>query len=434
MMSDETCEHAFAVDLPAVPCLRCGKQLVPKTQPLPTPGEGDIMLALEKRVRQRREKGIATYGRSLQAFNGRRALVDALEEAVDLAAYLEQELHERAKLEARVAGAAQSHATHVASGNLEAGCPECFHFLKAQLGGQYAQLAGAFQRLWEAKPDEPAKCECGHLFAWHDTAGCSVALCKCQTTRKPQPEAAPDLVVRAGAAVHGMLAPEIANLKAQLAAALAEREAALVVNAELDEQLQAANARADEYKGRESALKRDWIALVDERDAALKAKEEAEQRADFNLACTAKIQEELDAERKRADEAEAALLKKAWGIGEARTADSLIPKALKAISAERDEAQAQAAALREALTKAMPLIRGWALTPNTHNASAVLPIAEAALSTEAGKPLMERLRRLEDTLRAVHGNCGCQETLDCPCANCLRCEEALADAAKEGKP
>jgi hypothetical protein len=75
-----------------------------ETQPLPTEGEGDIMLALEKRVRERREKGVATYGRSLQAFNGRRALADAVEEAVDLAAYLEQELHERAKLEAQLAG------------------------------------------------------------------------------------------------------------------------------------------------------------------------------------------------------------------------------------------------------------------------------------------------------------------------------------------
>lgn len=41
------------------------------SQPPPKPGEGDVMLALEARVRARREKGIATYGTTLQAFNGK---------------------------------------------------------------------------------------------------------------------------------------------------------------------------------------------------------------------------------------------------------------------------------------------------------------------------------------------------------------------------
>lgn len=58
-----------------------------------------MMERLECRVRERRAKGLATYGTTLQAFNGRRALVDAAEEAVDMAAYLEQEIEERERFE-----------------------------------------------------------------------------------------------------------------------------------------------------------------------------------------------------------------------------------------------------------------------------------------------------------------------------------------------
>jgi hypothetical protein len=426
-----------------------------ETQPLPTPGEGDIMLALETRVRQRREKGIAMYGRSLQAFNGRRALVDALEEAVDLAAYLEQELHERAKLEARVAGAAQSHATHVASGNLEAGCAECFHFLKAQLGGQYAQLAGAFQRLWEAKPAEP-EWE-SHFFSLAQ-----------------KPEAAP--VRHSGPYPEGSAEQrahdaerEVADLKAQLAAARGETlggQTLTRINRTLREQLQAANARVkelenpDEWDGHEcgratcchemearaekaererdelhaslnleaddrrcAEAERDATAGVRdelnaqlataeaERDAALKAKEEAEQARDGYCSSLAKTCAELQAERKRADEAE----RKLRGLAD-------IQDDLREVVADRDEAQAQAAALREALEDH----RARCGQRDEHF------WYEAALSTSAGKPLMERLRRAEgfllDVLRGWNG-----ETTNL-CFDDL--EDAvrafLADAAKEG--
>lgn len=43
----------------------------------------------------RREAGIATYGVELRARNGRDALRDAYEEALDLACYLRQALAER---------------------------------------------------------------------------------------------------------------------------------------------------------------------------------------------------------------------------------------------------------------------------------------------------------------------------------------------------
>lgn len=43
----------------------------------------------------REAKGVELYGTSLQPFNGRDALTDAYEEALDLACYLRQVLFER---------------------------------------------------------------------------------------------------------------------------------------------------------------------------------------------------------------------------------------------------------------------------------------------------------------------------------------------------
>jgi len=46
-------------------------------------------------IRARRELGIQRYGTALQAHNGRDALRDAYEEALDLAMYLRQVIEER---------------------------------------------------------------------------------------------------------------------------------------------------------------------------------------------------------------------------------------------------------------------------------------------------------------------------------------------------
>ena len=63
-------------------------------QPAPKPGRQDVtpiaqgsFIAL---LKQREQKGIATYGTSLQAENGRDAIQDAMEECVDLWQYLVQ--------------------------------------------------------------------------------------------------------------------------------------------------------------------------------------------------------------------------------------------------------------------------------------------------------------------------------------------------------
>jgi hypothetical protein len=46
-------------------------------------------------MKTRRELGGERYGTALQPFNGRDALVDAYEEALDLAVYLKQAILER---------------------------------------------------------------------------------------------------------------------------------------------------------------------------------------------------------------------------------------------------------------------------------------------------------------------------------------------------
>lgn len=73
------------------------------SQPMPTPGQEDVTAALIAHIERRREQGIRTYGTSLQTFNGRSALVDALEEVLDLAQYLMQEILERQAMEAELA-------------------------------------------------------------------------------------------------------------------------------------------------------------------------------------------------------------------------------------------------------------------------------------------------------------------------------------------
>lgn len=65
-------------------------------QPAPRPGNGRPIwdLVIED-MKERDHVGRARYGRPLQAGNGRDALVDAYQEALDLAVYLRQAIEER---------------------------------------------------------------------------------------------------------------------------------------------------------------------------------------------------------------------------------------------------------------------------------------------------------------------------------------------------
>lgn len=59
-------------------------------------GKGrEIIPLVQEDLQIRAEYGILTYGESLRADNGRDALIDAYQEALDLAVYLRQVIEER---------------------------------------------------------------------------------------------------------------------------------------------------------------------------------------------------------------------------------------------------------------------------------------------------------------------------------------------------
>lgn len=64
-------------------------------QPLPTEGQQNVSDAVKADLDARIALGIQRYGRPLQTFNGRDALKDAYEEALDLVHYLKQAIMER---------------------------------------------------------------------------------------------------------------------------------------------------------------------------------------------------------------------------------------------------------------------------------------------------------------------------------------------------
>lgn len=70
-------------------------------QPAPVQGRESVTDWLIERLKERREHGIATYGRELEAFNGRDAGQDAWEEALDLLVYLSQQRMEQAERDRR---------------------------------------------------------------------------------------------------------------------------------------------------------------------------------------------------------------------------------------------------------------------------------------------------------------------------------------------
>lgn len=66
-------------------------------QPMPVPqiGADSIQSLVRKDLEERERVGVQRYGTPLQARNGRDALRDAYEEALDLACYLKQAIVER---------------------------------------------------------------------------------------------------------------------------------------------------------------------------------------------------------------------------------------------------------------------------------------------------------------------------------------------------
>jgi hypothetical protein len=68
------------------------------SQPLPitSPRSVEVAPLVIEDIRGRIDQGIKTYGQPLRTFNGRSALQDAYEEALDLAIYLKQRILEEA--------------------------------------------------------------------------------------------------------------------------------------------------------------------------------------------------------------------------------------------------------------------------------------------------------------------------------------------------
>lgn len=68
-------------------------------QAAPNPSEGDCWKLVMADMEERRLHGITKYGVPVQPFNGRDALVDAYQEALDLCVYLRQAIAERSTRE-----------------------------------------------------------------------------------------------------------------------------------------------------------------------------------------------------------------------------------------------------------------------------------------------------------------------------------------------
>jgi hypothetical protein len=69
---------------------------VGKEQPDPTHNDSQSIWELViQDMRERNALGKERYGTELQPFNGRKALVDAYQELLDLCVYLRQEIYER---------------------------------------------------------------------------------------------------------------------------------------------------------------------------------------------------------------------------------------------------------------------------------------------------------------------------------------------------
>jgi hypothetical protein len=64
-------------------------------QPLPKPGQEVVLFHVLDDFKRRAETGKAQYGTYLETHNGRDALVDAYQEALDLCMYLKQTIMER---------------------------------------------------------------------------------------------------------------------------------------------------------------------------------------------------------------------------------------------------------------------------------------------------------------------------------------------------
>jgi hypothetical protein len=137
-----------------------------RDQPLPTPGQQPVQDALIGAVQERRAYGIRKYGRPLETHNGRDALTDAWEEALDLVTYLTQMRLERgdqlpaATPAARAPSREQLANTLAVADGWEVADGLSLADMSASLQNKYLALANAAMRVLAAEPaahaDRPA--------------------------------------------------------------------------------------------------------------------------------------------------------------------------------------------------------------------------------------------------------------------------------------
>jgi hypothetical protein len=89
-------QRLIAIIVAVLDARQAGMEETQMMQPLPIKTERSVAVAplVIEDIQRRIEQGVRTYGQPLHTFNGRSALQDAYEEALDLPVYLKQRLIE----------------------------------------------------------------------------------------------------------------------------------------------------------------------------------------------------------------------------------------------------------------------------------------------------------------------------------------------------
>lgn len=125
-----------------------------RDQPLPRPGGLPVQEIMIRAIAERREYGIRKYGRPLETHNGRDALKDAWEEALDLFTYLTQARLERGDILPGMADATSPQAWRERARPH----PEPAGSEPARLGEVLKELIPAVCRLCHHDPHVPGEC------------------------------------------------------------------------------------------------------------------------------------------------------------------------------------------------------------------------------------------------------------------------------------
>ena len=96
-LSEGSLETNTTIEFPSILCYY-RSMVVMKPQSSPKPGRTNVTELVVQDLLARAQKGNQKYGRPLETFNGRNALQDAYEEAIDLVQYLKQRLLEEEEL------------------------------------------------------------------------------------------------------------------------------------------------------------------------------------------------------------------------------------------------------------------------------------------------------------------------------------------------